>query len=121
MFDADFHTEQNFIDVRGNHNSNLFAPNFYSPYVWMTDDRLEISYSIEYGFRTEIVASITRTVDGYVLVGAHAKHDGKPQDSTYNDEVRTATTREALLRYAARVDALAAEFIIPQIREQIAA
>lgn len=115
MTDATFRTEINYVEVRGNHNGSLFAPNFYCVDVWMTDDRLEIRYSTEYGFSTRIVASITRTNDDFTLVGAHAVYDGDVVADTPMDEVHGDDTRVALLDYAGRVDALAKEFIVPQI------
>jgi hypothetical protein len=112
---TDFRTEANYVDVRGNHNTSLFAPNFYSPNVWLTNDRLEVTYSLEYGFLVRVIASITRTPDGYTLVGAHRTVSGDVTAETTLDVVRAATTREALLDYAGRVDALTREAIIPQI------
>ena len=120
MTDATFRTETNYVEVRGNHNGSLFAPNFYCVDVWMTDDRLEITYSLEHGFRVEVIASITRTNDGFTIAGAHSTYDREVQADTGMHAVK-GDLRDALLVYAGRVDALTREFIIPQIREQLTA
>lgn len=111
---TDLHTDANYVEVRGNVNGALFAPNFTSPDVWLTDDELEISYSVDYGYRVVVRATVTRTADGFTLVGAHRTYDGKVDNDTSLEEV-SGDTRLALLNYAGRVDALTKEFIAPQV------
>jgi hypothetical protein len=107
------------LHLQGNVNGSLFAPNFTAPDVNITDERLDITYSTDYGHRHEVHASIIRTDDGFTLVGAHAKRDGETIADTILTEVRRNDTRLAMLDKVANVDRLAAEFIAPQIIREL--
>jgi len=108
-------TEANRIEVHGNAPETPFTPDFRVPEVFLTDERLEVSYSTTYGFRTVVKASIVRTNDGATVVGAHATFDREVTADLGFEPVEVEDARLALLDAAARVDSLTAEFIVPQV------
>jgi len=108
-------TDANAIPVEGDAGGSLFGPTFRCPDVWMTEDRLEARYSLEYGYAVRIVATITDTTDGATLVGAHATFDGEVTEDLGFRPTTHDDRRLDLLDAAGAVDGLFREFIAPQV------